>query len=382
MSSRRSLAVVTTFCTTLGFGAGTGWAVGQALLANDAPALDHVTARPRPEVSPATQALLRNLTSPDGATWREAAVRLALLRPFPDAPLGALVATHPERVRETALRAMRQCLPLRDVEDPALLALLAPRLAEARAWLKGEATDASLRASVTAGPLRGAEVAVAAEALRSTDGREVVLGLRLLADTGASCARPLVVPLLKTGTPVFEGAHDLGRVGDEAAVTLDALPERWSPLADLEEQLADLPVFATVREVEPAAAAAATVDAWFELARPVWRAYWSLRGAGGPPAPEAWDAKTNELLHFVATRRVHPRGRTLLHVRGPESVRCGLTTTGSAEGADRRSLPFDFEGDELDELLHLECVASDRVLLARTFEVEPGDELTVEVSPP
>jgi hypothetical protein len=142
--------------------------------------------------------------------------------------------------------------------------------------------------------------------------------------------------------------------------------------------LADTPLIDTVAEVVPASVDALSVAEWFALARPVWRAWWTLSGEGGRPSDEVWRARTNQFLHFSETRRIHPRGRSLLHVKGPATVSCQATM---GEGIGTWSvLPLEFEHDPEGDVVHLECHQSrTELVLDRKFPFEAGEELTVEV---
>jgi hypothetical protein len=385
----RARLVLATFLVTLAVGVGTGWAVGRKTLPARPVTLptpaEPLVEPPAPAVDepPHLQALVLDLTSNEAATWREAAVRLAFTRPFPAKAVGAIdPPEHRVRVLKVLDAALAQCLPLDEVMQIAALGrLLAPSLATARHHLAidllGVSHDVGSLQSASEG---GVAVGVALQALRSNDPRLVVKGLRALERMKPACARERVRSLLTTNTLVSTGMTQV-RLGEAADQTLRALPSRTTPLAGLEELLRDTPLFETVREVHPAAAKADSVDAWFELARPVWRAWWTLSEAGTPPSDAIWRARTNEFLHFIETRRLHPRGRSVLHVRGPASVQCRATTPGAA--LTDGSLPFDIEGDVPEEVVRLACRhPENETLLDQRFPFEAGEELTIEVLPP
>ncbi|MCU0694941.1 MAG: hypothetical protein MUC96_00275 [Myxococcaceae bacterium] len=384
----RTRLILVTFALTLALGVGSGWAIGRKTIARPAPVPE--PARPtrpappvaqRPSLSPETAQLLTNLSSEDTATWREAAVRLSFTRPFPDEALEALRHTSAKpRVLEVLDGALANCLSLEEVRSTALRELLAPALTDARERMKD-----GLRVRLGAldvPPESGAVVAVALQALRSRDMEKVVRGLRALASARPACAKERVRALLANGSVGFDVDGEVVRVREVADEVLRELPAGTTPLAGLEAVLKSTPVFETAREVVPGAAKAESVDAWFELARPVWRAYWDAAQAadGGVPSDEAWRDRVNALLHFRETRRLQPRGRSLLHLTSRAPVSCEVATTAGVVAKAR--LPLDYEGDVPDDVVHLRCGTADEApVLDRSFTFEPGDELTIEVLP-
>jgi hypothetical protein len=269
--------------------------------------------------------------------------------------------------------ALAQCLPLDEVmKVPALGRLLALTTAQRTLDTDVVGLTADLERA-RAVPGAGITIAVALQALRSSESGQVLRGLRALERLKPACAKERVRTLLGAGT---QRVH----LREAADQTLRVLPARTTPLAGLEELLRDTPLFETVREVAPEAAKAETVDDWFEHARPVWRAWWTLSEAG-PPTEAVWRARTNEFLHFIESRRLHPRGRSLVQVKGPSSVRCELST--GEEVVTAAQLPLHHEGDVAGEVVHLSCGhPANARLLDQSFAFEPGDELTIEVLAP
>ncbi|MDX2015642.1 MAG: hypothetical protein SFW67_35945 [Myxococcaceae bacterium] len=382
----RTRLILTTFAVTLAVGVGSGWAIGRKTIARPAPLPEPARPTPtapvapqKPPLPPETVQLLTDLGSADTATWREAIVRLAFTRPFPESELGLLSRSRLQpRVLEVLDAALGQCLPLDDVKNDALRELLAPTLAAARARLKD---DLLVRSgdfdTQRPAPETGVAIAVALQALRSSDEQQVVRGLRAIERAKPACAKERVRALLGNGAMVADVDRATARVSEVADEALRALPAGTTPLAGLEAVLRDTPVFETVREVVPEAVRAESVDAWFELARPVWRAFWALAD-GGTPSEEAWRVRTHELLGFRETRRLHPRGRSLLHVIGRPSVACQVSTRELVEAFAK--LPFDYEGDAPRDEVRLVCVSlGGAPVLDRWFTFEPGDELTIEV---
>jgi hypothetical protein len=371
----RTRLVLATFVATVALGVGTGWAIGRKTLVHALPPQETVDPPPAPArpppLSDETRALLTDLTASDVATWREAAVRLAFARPFPFAELAALVPSAPERVREVMDRAFSQCVTLEEFSQKRLVLLLDPSLDQAREQLRQGVLEYR-------GVGNGFGVAVSLQALRSRDVPQLARALRFLAVARVSCARDRVRGLVSNRALVGDVTMPMVRVGDVAEETLRSLPASLSPLSGLREALANTPLIDTVAEVVPTSVDAASVTEWFALARPVWRAWWALSGEGGRPSDEVWRARTNEFLHFSETRRLHPRGRSLLHVKGPSTVSCQAIT---GEGIVKWSvLPLELERDPVDDVVHLECHQSaDQTVLDRKFPFEPGEELTIEV---
>jgi hypothetical protein len=242
----RARLVLATFLVTLAVGVGTGWAVGRKTLPARPVALptpaEPLVEPPTSSVAeppPHLQALVLDLTSNEAATWREAAVRLAFSRPFPAKAVGAIdTPEHRVRVLKVLDAALAQCLPLDEVMQVAPLGrLLAPSLATARHHfsidLLGVSHDVGTLQSASEG---GVAVGVALQALRSSDPRQVVKGLRALERMKPACARERVRSLLTTNTLVSTGMTQV-RLGEAADQTLRALPSRTTPLAGLEELL-------------------------------------------------------------------------------------------------------------------------------------------------
>lgn len=375
----RTRLVLATFVASLALGVGTGWAVGRQALGHALPPPPEKTVRPPPAparpppLSDETRLLLTNLTASDPATWREATLRLGFARPFPSAELGSLLASAPERVLGVMDRAFAQCLTLEEVSDPRLLETLAPYLAQWSERLR-EGTLESRHSDL----VDGFGVAVSLQALRSRDVPQLARALRFLGVARVSCSRDRVRGLVSNRALVGDVTLPWARVGDVAEETLRSLPASVSPLTGLREALANTPLIDTAAEVVPASVDAASVTEWFALARPVWRAWWTLSGEGGRPSDEVWRARTNQFLHFSETRRIHPRGRSLLHVKGPSTVSCQAIMD---EGIVKWSpLPLELERDPVDDFVHLECHASSGdPVLDRQFPFEPGEELTIEV---
>jgi hypothetical protein len=319
------------------------------------------------------------LTSPDVATWREAAVRRGLEGPSALPGLEAL-ANKPEntdRVRLVLDIAFRQSVHLKDLEPfPRLKAIASGPLDAARTALVPNRKPLSTT--------NGFFVPVALERLESGTPEEQLLAMGVLSNLRATIA----VPLLQQRTTslakasVWTGDSSIpASSGKEATRAIEGLTRTLPevPCLHVEQELilggAGWDLVNAVRQL-PAGLAATTSEGYWEVARPLWKTWWRLAGDAGVPDRAAWLDAMNARERFRLERHVQPRGHSLVHLRGPAEVHCTLGNLSPAPVTT--TLPFDHEGDPLEhEMVALRCGDDGGVFFDQQLVFEAGDELTV-----